>query len=127
MKNGIITSVVAAIITYFLISENSALKITGVVVTLLALIYLFSKDTIVYNYYKSKIINFEDNVSKPFVNVNKVTWKILALIPNIDKMTAKHIVYNRRHLGNYKTLDDFFRINEIDEDKRVLISKYIIV
>lgn len=127
MKNGIITSVVAAIITYFLISENSALKITGVVVTLLALIYLFSKDTIVYNYYKSKIINFEDNVSKPFVNVNKVTWKILALIPNIDKMTAKHIVYNRRHLGNYKTLDDFFRINEIDEDKRELISKYIIV
>lgn len=127
MKNGIITSVVVAIITYFLISENSALKITGVVATLLALIYLFSKDTIVYNYYKSKIINFEDNVSKPFVNANKVTWKILALIPNIDKMTAKHIVYNRRRLGNYKTLDDFFRINEIDEDKRVLISKYIIV
>ena len=127
MKNGFIVSILTAIIVYFYISENTILNTFAVILTLLALIYLFAKQTIIYNYYKSEISNFKEDISSPFINVNKVSWKILMLIPNIDKMTAKHIVYNRRHLGNYKNFDDFFRINKISEEKKEQIKKYIII
>ncbi len=127
MKNGFIVSISTAIIVYFYISENAILNTFAVILTLLALIYLFTKQTIIYNYYKSKISNFIEGTSSPFINVNKVSWKILMLIPNIDKMTAKHIIYNRRHLGNYKNFDDFFKINRIAEEKREEIKKYIVI
>ena len=45
----------------------------------------------------------------------------------MDKMTAKHIVHNRRHLGNYKNFDDFFKMNQIPEEKREEIKKYIFI
>lgn len=127
MKNGIIISILTAIIVYFYISENTTLKILAVVLTLLAAIYLFSKQAVVYNYYKSKLSEFKAGSSAPFINVNKVSWKVLMLIPNIDKMTAKHIVHNRRHFGDYKSFDDFFKINQIPEEKRKEIKKYIFI
>ena len=127
MKNGIIISILTAIIVYFYISENTTLKILAVVLTLLAAIYLFSKQAVIYNYYKSKLSEFKAGSSAPFINVNKVSWKILMLIPNMDKMTAKHIVHNRRHFGNYKNFDDFFKMNQIPEEKREEIKKYIFI
>ena len=127
MKNGIIISILTAIIVYFYVSENATLGIIATVLVVFSLIYLFSKQTITYNYYKSKISNFEENTSTPFIDVNKVSWKILTLIPKIDKMTAKHIVYNRRHLGNYKNFNDFFKINQMSEEKQKEIKKYIVI
>ncbi|MBR3604815.1 MAG: helix-hairpin-helix domain-containing protein [Candidatus Gastranaerophilales bacterium] len=127
MKNGIIISILTAIIVYFYVSENATLSIIATVLVVLSLTYLFSKQTIIYNYYKSKISNFEEGTSTPFIDVNKVSWKILTLIPKIDKMTAKHIVYNRRHLGNYKNFNDFFKINQMSEEKQKEIKKYIVI
>ena len=127
MKNGIIISILTAIIVYFYVSENATLSVIATVLVVLSLIYLFSKQAIIYNYYKSKISNFEENTSTPFIDVNKVSWKILTLIPKIDKMTAKHIVYNRRHLGNYKNFNDFFKINQMSEEKQKEIKKYSVI
>ncbi len=127
MKNGFTVSILVAIIAYLLISDVTTLKIIGTIIALLFLIYLFLEQAIIYNYYQTKISNFKEDVSVPFVNVNKVSWKILMLIPNIDKITAKHIVHNRRHFGNYKSLDDFFGVNKISIDKREQIKKYIVV
>ena len=127
MKNGIIISIITAIIVYFYVSESTALKILAIILTILAAIYLFSKQAVVYNYHKSKMDSFEEGTSSPFINVNKVSWKILMLIPNMDKMTAKHIVHNRRHFGNYKNFDDFFKMNQISEDKQEEIKKYIFI
>ena len=127
MKNGIVISLLTAIISFFYISENSTLKIVAIILTVSALAFLFLKDVVIYNIYKSKIGNFKENISGPIINVNKVSWKILELIPKIDKMTAKHIVYNRRHLGKYKNIDDFFRINQMSEEIKESIVKYIII
>ena len=127
MKSGIIISVLTAIIVYLVISNDYIIKSIGVVLALISLMFLFFKQSMVYHYYKSQISNFKEGVSAPFVNVNKVSWKVLTLIPTIDKMTAKHIIHNRRHLGNYKNFDDFFKINEITEEKRERIKKYIVI
>lgn len=127
MKSGIIVSIITAIIVYLYISEDTILKILSIILTVLAFIYLFSKQVIVYNFYKSKMSDFKEGISNPFINVNKVSWKILALIPNIDRITAKRIIYYRRHLGKYKNFDDFFKINQIPEEKREEIRKYIVI
>ena len=127
MINGFIVSTLTAIIVYFYISESIALKILATFLTILAFAYLFLKEKIEYNHYKNQVALFQDGFSEPFINVNKVSWKVLMLIPNIDKMTAKHIVHNRRHFGNYKSLRDFFKINQIPKDKKEVIKKYIII
>ena len=77
--------------------------------------------------YKMRMRDFVEGATQPFVKVNSANWKVLELVPNIDAMCAKHIVYNRRHLGKYKTMEDFFNINLITEDKREQISKYIVL
>ncbi len=127
MKNSIIISILTAVIICFFASANMALIITACILLLASIAYSYIKPMVIYNYYKAEISNFKEDVSKPFVNPNKVSWKILMLIPNIDKMTAKHIAHNRRHFGDYKSLEDFFKINEIPEDKREKIKKYIII
>lgn len=127
MKNGIIISIFTAIVTYLFVSQEKIQIIFATLLTLIALIYLFLKPKLIFKSYKIKFDNYIDNVTKPFVNVNKVSWKILMLIPNIDKMTAKHIVHNRRHFGKYKNFDDFFNINQISEDYREQIKNYIIL
>ena len=127
MKNGIIISILTALIVYFYLSQTFVLKVVAIILTLIAIIYLFFKDIIAYNSYKAKISMFKEGVSNPFIDVNKVSWKILLLMPGVDKMTAKHIVYNRRHLGRYKNMEDFFNVNEIPEEKREQIKKYIVV
>lgn len=127
MKNSIIISVLTATIICFYASGNTALIIIASILLLLSFVYSFLKPIIIYNYYKSEISNFKEDISKPFINVNKVSWKILMLVPNIDKMTAKHIAHNRRHFGDYKSLEDFFKINEISEERKKEIKKYIII
>lgn len=127
MINGFIVSTLTAIIVYFYISESIMLKIFATFLTIFSFAYLFLKEKIVYNHYKNQVALFQEGFSEPFININKVSWKVLMLIPNIDKMTAKHIVHNRRHLGNYKSLRDFFKINQIPKEKMETIKKYIVI
>lgn len=108
-------------------SNNDALTIAGFVCGLLLILVIALKEPVMFAVYKMRVRDFIDGETKPFIKVNSANSKVLALIPNIDEMKAKHIVYNRRHLGKFKTAEDFFVINQIPEDKREEISKYIII
>ena len=129
--NGIFLSlsvaVVAALCVGGLRSENDAVTLAGICAGVLLMIVIGLKEPVMYAVYKMRVRDFVEGVSEPFVRVNSVNWKVLELLPNIDTMRAKHIVYNRRHLGKYKTLDDFFNINLIPEHEREAIAKYIII
>ena len=129
--NGIFMSfavaIVAALCVGGLKTDNDAITITGICLGILLIIVIGIKEPVMFAVYKMRIRDFVEGVTQPFIRVNSVNWKVLELIPNVDKMCAKHIVYNRRHLGKYKSMDDFFNINQIAEDKREQISKYIVL
>ena len=129
--NGIFLSlsvaVVAALCVGGLRTENDAVTIAGICAGVLLMIVIGLKEPVMYAVYKMRVRDFVEGVSEPFVRVNSVNWKVLELLPNIDTMRAKHIVYNRRHLGKFKTVDDFFAVNQIPEGEREQLEKYIIL
>ena len=129
--NGIFLSlsvaVVAALCVGGLRSENDAVTLAGICAGVLLMIVIGLKEPVMYAVYKMRVRDFVEGVSEPFVRVNSVNWKVLELLPNIDTMRAKHIVYNRRHLGKFKTVDDFFVVNQIPEGEREQLEKYIIL
>ena len=120
-------AIVATLCSLGLRTDNDALTITGICAGILLVLIIGLKEPIMFAVYKMRMRDFVEGATQPFVKVNSANWKVLELVPNIDAMCAKHIVYNRRHLGKYKTMEDFFNINLITEDKREQISKYIVL
>lgn len=120
-------ALVAGLFTSGANADNDTLTIAGFVCGLLLIFVIVLKEPVMFAVYKMRVRDFIDGETKPFIKVNSANSKIIALIPNIDEMKAKHIVYNRRHLGKFKTAEDFFVINQIPEDAREEVSKYIII
>lgn len=129
--NGIFMSLSVALVAGLCIgglkADNDAVTIAGIICGIILIFVIALREPIMYAIYKMRVRDFVEGVSQPFIRVNSVNWKVLELLPNVDTMCAKHIVYNRRHLGKFKTMEDFFTLNQIPEDKREEISKYIIV
>ncbi len=129
--NGIFLAISVAIVVGLFVSgsktDNDALTIAGFVCGILLILIIALKEPIMYAVYKMRVRDFIDGTTQPFIHVNSANSKVLALVPDIDEMKAKHIVYNRRHLGKFKTIEDFFTINQIPEDKREEISKYVLI
>ena len=129
--NGLFTALAVALVAGLcfmgLRTYNDPMTISGIVCGVILIFIIALREPVMYAVYKMRVRDFVEGVSQPFIRVNSVNWKVLELIPNIDKMCAKHIVYNRRHLGKFKTAEDFFVVNQIPEDKREEISKYIII
>ncbi len=129
--NGVFMAIAVAVVASLCIgglqADNDTLTISGIVVGVLLMFVIALREPIMFAVYKMRMRDFIEGASEPFVRVNSVNWKVLELLPNIDEMRAKHIVYNRRHLGKFKTIEDFFVINQIPEYEREEISKYIII
>lgn len=120
-------AIVAALFMTGSKTDNDTLTVAGFICGLLLIIVIALKEPVMFAVYKMRVRDFTEGETKPFIKVNSASSKVIALIPNIDEMKAKHIVYNRRHLGKFKTAEDFFVINQISEDKREEISKYIVI
>lgn len=63
---------------------------------------------------------------KPFVNVNRINWKILQHLPGFSRVTAKKIVWLRKHNGLYSSVDNFLTRNGISDEKTQLMLKKIV-
>ncbi len=63
---------------------------------------------------KNHIKNFPNT---PVLNVNRASWWELEELPGILKVQAKKIVWIRKHNGIYKSKDDFFTKNNLQERK----------
>ncbi len=63
---------------------------------------------------------------KPFVDVNRINWKILQYLPGFSRVTAKKIVWLRKHNGLYSSVDNFLIRNGISDEKTQLMLKKIV-
>ena len=69
----------------------------------------------------------EGFASEPILNINKAPWFFLVELPEISQFEAKKMVYLRKKYGKYASLEDFYIKNQLSEDKRNKIEKYIFI
>lgn len=61
------------------------------------------------------------------VNVNKCDWEFINELPGFDRVRAKKVVWIRRKIGKYTTIDDFFTKNNIDEENKKILRHIVVV
>lgn len=62
---------------------------------------------------------------KPFIDVNKVPWQVLAELPGISEGAAKHAVEMRRQGGPFPSKELFIKVVNIKEIFAETIKDYI--
>ena len=90
---SISVAVVAALCSAGLKTDNDIVTIVGIVCGIVLIFAIALKEPIMYAIYKMRVRDFVEGASQPFIRVNSVNWKVLELLPNINTMCAKHIVY----------------------------------
>ncbi len=61
------------------------------------------------------------------VNVNKTDWEFIKELPGFDRVKAKKVVWIRRKIGKYNSLEDFFIKNNVDEEYKKILKKLVVI
>ncbi len=61
------------------------------------------------------------------VNVNKTDWEYIKELPGFDRVKAKKVVWIRRKLGKYTSLDDFFTKNHVDDEYKKILKQLVVI
>lgn len=59
------------------------------------------------------------------VNVNKTDWEFFNELPGFSSVHAKKAVWLRKHAGKYKSVEDFFEKNNVNEENQEILRKII--
>lgn len=84
---------------------------------------------LIIKYKQEKIRNVIKNsdIGEPILNINKAPWYLLSQLPDVSEFEAKKIIHLRRKYGKYKSLDEFFKVNQFPSGVREKIEKYLYV
>ena len=114
---------------YYLLTNNYIYFSGIVLIGIAAIIYLKILKNISIKKTK-KIVKelLEDNKKeiKPFINVNRANWYIFQELPGFTRVSAKKVIWIKRHNGFYKSIEDFFIKNSINDENIKQILKKII-